>query len=122
VGDMLYVGNTDGVMAFPYRRGATNIAAAGQKLIHLKPGGHWTRSLLASPDGHKLYVGVGSLTNIGDEGLDAERGRAAIHELDLRSGGSRIFASGLRNPVGMAWEPTTGVLWTVVNERDGLGD
>jgi hypothetical protein len=87
-----------------------------------KPGGHWTRSLLASPDGRKLYVGVGSLSNIGNEGMEVERGRAAIHELDLESGASRIFASGLRNPVGMAWEPTTGMLWTVVNERDGLGD
>jgi glucose/arabinose dehydrogenase len=76
------------------------------------------RSLLASPDGRKLYVGGGSLSNIGDSGLAAEEGRAAIHEIDLTSGRSRIFASGLRNPVGMAWEPTTGALWTVVNERE----
>ncbi len=119
--DIFYVGNTDGVTAFPYT-GGTSIRAAGRKLVDLKPGGHWTRSLLASPDGRKLYIGVGSLTNIGEEGLEAERGRAAIHELDLESGASRIFASGLRNPVGMAWEPATGVLWTAVNERDGLGD
>jgi glucose/arabinose dehydrogenase len=122
VGDTFHVGNTDGVMAFRYTAGATRIGAAGRKLMDTKPGGHWTRSLLASPDGRKLYVGVGSLSNIGNEGMEVERGRAAIHELDLESGASRIFASGLRNPVGMAWEPTTGMLWTVVNERDGLGD
>ncbi|TSD84598.1 sorbosone dehydrogenase family protein [Mycobacterium sp. KBS0706] len=122
LGDTLYVGNTDGVMAFPYTPGDTRISAAGRKLNDLKPGGHWTRSLLASPDGRKLYIGVGSLSNIADHGMAVEEGRAAIHELDLESGQSRIFAGGLRNPVGMAWEPTTGVLWTVVNERDGLGD
>lgn len=122
VGDTLHVGNTDGVVAFPYQAGASKIGAAGRKLVDLKPGGHWTRSLLGSPDGRKLYIGVGSLTNIGLEGMEAERDRAAIHELDLERGESRIFASGLRNPVGMAWEPSTGALWTVVNERDGLGD
>jgi hypothetical protein len=78
--------------------------------------------LLASPDGSKLYVGVGSLGNIGEDGLDAEEGRAAIYEVDLASGKSRVFAKGLRNPVGLAWEPHSGTLWTVVNERDGLGD
>jgi glucose/arabinose dehydrogenase len=122
LGDTFYVGNTDGVMSFPYTAGDIRISAAGRKLIDLKPGGHWTRSLLASSDGRKLYVGVGSLSNIADSGLAVEEGRAAIHEIDLASGGSRIFASGLRNPVGMAWEPMTGALWTVVNERDGLGD
>ena len=122
IGDTFYVGNTDGVLAFPYVRGADHIAALGQKLIELKPAGHWTRSLLPSSDGRKLYIGVGSLTNIADEGLDTEQGRAAIHEFDIATGTSRVFASGLRNPVGMAWEPTTNVLWTVVNERDGLGD
>ncbi|KXF75647.1 sorbosone dehydrogenase [Paramesorhizobium deserti] len=122
LGDTFYVGNTDGVVAFPYKAGETRIAAKGQKLNSLKPGGHWTRSLLPSADGKKLYIGVGSLTNIADEGMAAEEGRAAIHELDLETGKSRIFASGLRNPVGLAWEPTTGTLWTVVNERDGLGD
>jgi glucose/arabinose dehydrogenase len=122
LGDTLYVGNTDGVTAFPYTPGDTRISAPGRKLNDLKPGGHWTRSLLASPDGRKLYIGVGSLSNIADHGMAVEEGRAAIHELDLESGHGRIFASGLRNPVGMAWEPTTGVLWTVVNERDGLGD
>ena len=122
VGDQFYVGNTDGVVVFPYVQGANRITATGRKLVAFKPGGHWTRSLLPSPDGRRLYAGVGSLSNIGDEGMQAEEGRAAIYELDLASGGSRIFASGLRNPVGLAWEPTTNVLWTVVNERDGLGD
>ena len=122
LGDTFYVGNTDSVMAFPYTAGDTRIGATGRKLVDLKPGGHWTRSLLASSDGRKLYIGVGSLSNIADHGMAAEEDRAAIHELDLESGRSRIFASGLRNPVGMAWEPTTGALWTVVNERDGLGD
>ncbi len=122
LGDTFYVGNTDGVVAFPYAAGATRITAPGRKLVDFKPGGHWTRSLLPSPDGRKLFVGVGSLTNIADNGMAVEEGRAAIHEVDLASGRSRIFASGLRNPVGLAWEPRTGVLWTVVNERDGLGD
>jgi glucose/arabinose dehydrogenase len=122
LGDTFYVGNTDGVVAFPYRAGATRITAPGRKLAQFKPGGHWTRSLLASPDGQKLFAGVGSLSNIAETGMALEEGRAAIHEIDLASGRSRIFASGLRNPVGLAWEPRTGVLWTVVNERDGLGD
>jgi len=122
LGDTFYVGNTDGVVAFPYTPGATRITAPGRKLNSLRPGGHWTRSLLPSPDGRKLFIGVGSLSNIADEGMAAEEGRAAIHELDLETGQSRIFAGGLRNPVGLAIEPTTGVLWTVVNERDGLGD
>jgi glucose/arabinose dehydrogenase len=122
IGDTFYVGNTDGVMAFPYTPGATKITAPGRRLATFKPAGHWTRSLLASPDGTKLYAGVGSLSNIGEMGMEREAGRAAIYELDLASGNGRIFASGLRNAVGMAWEPGTGVLWTVVNERDGLGD
>jgi len=122
VGDTFYVGNTDGVVAFPYVAGADRITAKGRKLVTFKPGGHWTRSLLPSADGKKLYAGVGSLTNIADEGMAVEEGRAAIYELDLASGSNRIFASGLRNAVGLAWEPTTGMLWTVVNERDGLGD
>jgi len=122
VGDTFYVGNTDGLVAFPYTRGATRITARGRQLTSFKPAGHWTRSLLPSPDRQKLYVGVGSLSNIGDYGMDVEAGRAAIYEYDTASDTIRIFASGLRNPVGMAWEPNTGVLWTVVNERDGLGD
>ena len=122
VGDTFYVGNTDGVVAFPYTAGASRIAAAGRKLVAFKPAGHWTRSLLLSPDRRKLYAGVGSLTNIAENGMEVEEGRAAIYELDLATGSSRIFASGLRNAVGLAWEPHTGALWTVVNERDGLGD
>jgi glucose/arabinose dehydrogenase len=122
LGDTFYVGNTDGVMAFPYAAGADRISAPGKRLTTFKPSGHWTRSLLPSPDGKKLYVGVGSLTNIADEGMAVEDGRACVYELDLATGASRIFAGGLRNPVGLAWEPTTGTLWTVVNERDGIGD
>jgi glucose/arabinose dehydrogenase len=122
LGDTFYVGNTDGVVAFPYTPGSTRISAPGRRLTEYKPGGHWTRSLLPSPDGRKLYVGVGSLSNIGESGMDVEEGRACIYELDVASGAHRIFAAGLRNAVGLAWEPTTRVLWTVVNERDGLGD
>ncbi len=122
LGDTFYVGNTDGVVAFPYTAGASRITVPGRKLTEFKPGGHWTRSLLPSPDGLKLFVGVGSSSNIAENGMEAEEGRAAIYELDLASGRSRIFAAGLRNPVGLAWEPQTGALWTVVNERDGLGD
>jgi glucose/arabinose dehydrogenase len=120
--DTLYVGNTDGVVAYPYTTGANRITEPGRRLTTHNGGGHWTRSLLSSPDKTKLFIGVGSLTNIADKGMAVEQGRAAIHELDLASGKSRIFASGLRNPVGLAWEPHTGALWTVVNERDGLGD
>ncbi|MGY3583593.1 glucose/arabinose dehydrogenase [Bradyrhizobium sp. USDA 4341] len=122
IGDTFYVGNTDGVVAFPYTAGADRITAEGRKLVTFKPDGHWTRSLLPSGDGKKLYAGVGSLSNIAENGMRVEEGRAAIYELDLAAGTSRIFAGGLRNPVGLAWEPTTNVLWTVVNERDGIGD
>jgi glucose/arabinose dehydrogenase len=122
LGDTFYVGNTDGVMAFPYVAGADSITAAGRRLTTFKSGGHWTRSLLPSPDGKKLFIGVGSQSNIAESGMAVEEGRAAVYELDVASGMSRIFAGGLRNPVGLAWEPRTGELWTVVNERDGLGD
>ena len=116
-----YVGNTDGIMAFDHTPGATRLEGPGRRVTTFQPGGHWTRSLLLSPDGTRLYCGVGSLTNIGDEGMAAEEGRAAIWEIELATGAARIFAGGLRNPVGMAWGPD-GRLWTVVNERDGLGD
>ncbi|MDE2456279.1 MAG: sorbosone dehydrogenase family protein, partial [Burkholderiales bacterium] len=122
VGDRYYVGNTDGVLAYPYTAGATRIDASPTRIATFAPGGHWTRSLLPSPDGRRLYAGVGSLTNIADHGMELEKGRACIYEIDLETKQCRIFASGLRNPVGMAWEPVTGRLWTVVNERDGLGD
>jgi glucose/arabinose dehydrogenase len=122
LGDTFYVGNTDGLVAFPYTPNATRISVPGRALTKFKPGGHWTRSLLPNADGSKLYVGVGSSSNIAENGMEAEDGRAAIYEFDVAGGGCRIFASGLRNAVGMAWEPNTGALWTVVNERDGLGD
>lgn len=122
VGDRFYLGNTDGIRCFDYRPGDTSLTGGGEKLVDFKPHGHWTRSLIVSPDRAKIYAGVGSLSNIGDKGMAAEEGRAAIWELDVATGKARIFASGLRNPVGMAFEPVTGKLWTVVNERDGLGD
>ncbi|MDS9467391.1 sorbosone dehydrogenase family protein [Paracoccus sp. MBLB3053] len=122
VGDTFYLGNTDGILAFGYDHASGKIIGEGRRLVEFKPGGHWTRSLIASADGKRLYAGVGSLSNIGDEGMEAEEGRAAIWELDLETGNARIFAGGLRNPVGLAWEPNTDALWTVVNERDGLGD
>ncbi len=122
VGDTFYVGNTDGIVAFPYVPGADKITAPGRKLVDFKPAGHWTRSLLLGPGNKKLYAGVGSLTNIADQGMEVEEGRALVYELDLATGKGRTFASGLRNAVGLAWEPNTGALWTVVNERDGLGD
>ena len=122
VDDTFYVGNTDGLVAFRFDRDTGRPVGPGKKLAEFKPGGHWTRSLLASPDGKKLYAGVGSQSNIGERGMAAEEGRAAIYEVDLASGANRIFAAGLRNPVGLAFEPVTGMLWTVVNERDGLGD
>ncbi len=124
VGDDFYVANADAVVRFPYREGDTRITAAPVKLAGL-PGAprnhHWTKSLLASRDGTKLYVGVGSNSNIAEHGMEIESGRAAIHEIDVATGQSRIFASGLRNPVGLAWQPQSSVLWTVVNERDELG-
>lgn len=122
VGETFYVGNTDSLMAFPYKEGETRITAPGRKLASFQGGGHWTRNLIVSPDGKTLFVAVGSKTNIADNGMEVEKGRAAIHAFDLETGQIRIFASGLRNPVGMAFEPTTGALWTVVNERDGIGD
>ncbi|MEX6509269.1 sorbosone dehydrogenase family protein, partial [Jiella sp. M17.18] len=122
VGDKFYLGNTDGIRRFGYRPGDTSLKGDGEKLVDFKPHGHWTRSLIVSPDRTKIYAGVGSLSNIGDKGMAEEEGRAAIWELDVTTGKARIFASGLRNPVGMAFEPVTGKLWTVVNERDGLGD
>jgi len=122
IDNTFYIGNTDGIVAFDYQTGATALSGEPRKLVDFKPDGHWTRSLLASADGSKLYAGVGSESNIAENGMQAEEGRAAIYELDIQSGSSRVFASGLRNPVGLAWEPTTQALWTVVNERDGLGD
>jgi glucose/arabinose dehydrogenase len=124
VGDDLYVANTDALLRFPYHDGDLRITAAGATIARL-PGPpydhHWTKSLLASADGRTLYVGVGSNSNAGERGLDAERGRAAIWEINPNTGAHRVFASGLRNPVGLAWEPNSGALWVAVNERDELG-
>jgi glucose/arabinose dehydrogenase len=125
IGDRLYVANADAVLSFPYRTGDTAITAPGTKLVDL-PGGpinhHWTKNLLASADGSQLYVSVGSNSNVAENGMAVEKDRAAIWEVDVKSGGHRIFASGLRNPVGMAWGGADGkTLWTVVNERDDIG-
>lgn len=121
-GGVFYVGNTDGIMAFDFPEGAERPTGPGRRLTTFQPGGHWTRSLLLSPDRARLYCGVGSLSNIGDSGMAVEEGRAAIWQVTLATGEARPFATGLRNPVGLAFEPETEALWTVVNERDGLGD
>jgi glucose/arabinose dehydrogenase len=123
VGDSFYVANADAVLRFPYKDG--EITGTGVKVADL-PGGplnhHWTKNILASKDGKRLYATVGSNSNVGENGLEMEKDRAAILEIDLASGKSRVFAFGLRNPNGLAWEPTTGALWTVVNERDEIGN
>ncbi len=124
VGDTLFVANTDGVVRFPYRDGATAIEESGQTLVELPAGPvnlHWVKNIVASPDGVYLYAGVGSNSNIGERGFEHEDGRAAIHRIDIATGTSRLFASGLRNPVGLAFHPDSGSLWTTVNERDELG-
>jgi glucose/arabinose dehydrogenase len=124
VGDELFVANTDAVVRFPYREGATRIPGSGAKVLELPAGPrnhHWTKNLIASRDGKKLYVTVGSNSNVAEHGMDEEEGRAAIWEVDIESGSHRVVASGLRNPNGLDWEPKTGALWTVVNERDELG-
>ncbi|MFD2438799.1 PQQ-dependent sugar dehydrogenase [Modicisalibacter luteus] len=124
VGNGFYVANTDAVVRFPYEDGQTRITAPGETVTALPAGPinyHWTKSLIASPDGSRLYVGVGSNSNVGEKGMDKEEGRAAIWEIDPATGEYRIYASGLRNPVGMAWQPETGALWVTVNERDMLG-
>jgi len=125
IGDTLYIADTDAVVRVPYRTGETEIHATPERVAALPAGTinhHWTKSLVASADGRKLYVGVGSNSNAAENGLDAERERAAVWEIDPRTGSHRIFASGLRNPVGLAWEPESGELWVAVNERDELGD
>ncbi|ADL02459.1 PQQ-dependent sugar dehydrogenase [Brevundimonas subvibrioides] len=124
VGDRLFVANADAVVGFPYQTGQTSITAAPTKLADLpaQRNHHWTKSLVASADGTNLYVGVGSNSNIGENGMEEEVGRAAIHEIDIATGQSRLYASGLRNPVGMAWQPDSRKLWVAVNERDELGN
>ena len=124
VGRDFYVANTDAVVRFPYEEGQTQITAPGVKVVDLPAGPinhHWTKNLIASRDGSRLYVAIGSNSNVAENGIAAEEGRAAIWEVDPSTGRHRIFASGLRNPVGLALEPETGVLWTTVNERDELG-
>ncbi|UST65687.1 sorbosone dehydrogenase family protein [Pseudomonas moraviensis] len=124
VGNDLYVADTDRLVRFNYEPGATEIKTQPIKVVDL-PGGtlnhHWTKNVIASKDGNKLYVTVGSNSNVGENGLDQEEGRAAIWEIDRATGNHRIFASGIRNPNGLAWEPTSGALWTAVNERDEIG-
>jgi glucose/arabinose dehydrogenase len=124
VGSNLYVANADALWRFPYKAGATSIEAAGAKVLDLPAGinHHWTKNVIASPDGKKLYITVGSNSNVGENGMEIELGRAAIWEYDIASGKSRIYASGLRNPQGMSFEPHTKALWVSVNERDELGN
>jgi glucose/arabinose dehydrogenase len=125
VGEDFYVANTDAIMKFPYHAGDTKITAPGVKLADLPAGTlnhHWTKDLTASPDGSKLYATVGSNSNAAENGIEAEKDRASVLEVDRASGTWRVFASGLRNPNGPAWEPKTGALWVVVNERDELGN
>ncbi len=124
VGERFFVANADAVMEFAYREGTTRIDTPGRRLAALPAGRnhHWTKSLVASADGRTLYVGVGSNSNIGENGLDEEHQRAAILAIDTTSGATRVFASGLRNPVGLAFQPDSGELWTAVNERDELGN
>jgi len=124
VGDDLYVANTDGLVCFAYRTGETQIVESGVKVIDLPAGPinhHWTKNVIASRDGSLLYVTVGSNSNVGENGMENEVNRAAIWEVDPVTGRSRIFASGLRNPIGLAWQPQSGALWTTVAERDEIG-
>jgi glucose/arabinose dehydrogenase len=121
VGGQLYVGNTDSLVRFPFTPGQTRIDAKPQKLLNLPGGGHWTRNVVANADGSKLYVAIGSASNIAEGGIEEEANRANILEVDPKTADYRIYAAGLRNPVGMAWEPATNMLWTVVNERDEMG-
>ena len=124
VGDQLYVANTDAILRFPYRAGVTRIDAPGEKVADLPAGPrnhHWTKDLVASPDGRTLFATVGSNSNAGEFGIAEEKNRAAILAIDIASGTIRIFASGLRNPNGLAWQPDSGALWVAVNERDEIG-
>jgi glucose/arabinose dehydrogenase len=124
IGDQLYIANANAIVKVAYKAGQTAITAAPTKVTDLPAGAnhHWTKNIIASADGSKLYATVGSNSNIADNGMEAEQGRAAIWEVDLTSGSKRLFASGLRNPNGLGWEPHSKALWTVVNERDELGN
>jgi glucose/arabinose dehydrogenase len=123
VGDALYVANADAIVKFPYRTGQLTITSPGTHVVDLPAGRnhHWTKSMIASADGRRLYVGVGSNSNVGEKGMHEEEERAAVLEIDPANGTRRIYAGGLRNPVGLAWEPTSGMLWASINERDELG-
>src|SRR5882672_6165884 len=124
VGDQFYVADSDEIVRYPYRGGETEIKATGSKLVELPAGTinhHWTKNILPSMDGTRLYATVGSNSNVAEKGMKSEEGRAAIWEVNLATHAHRIYASGLRNPNGMAWDPATGSLWTVVNERDEIG-
>ncbi len=125
VGDAFYVANTDAVVRFAYAAGATRLDGSGERIVDLPAGTinhHWTKNIIATPDGTSLYVAIGSNSNVGENGIDAERGRAAVSRIDLATRTLQPFASGLRNPVGLAFQPDSGALWTAVNERDELGD
>ena len=124
IGNDLYVANSDAVIRFPYKTGDLRITDPGKKIADLPAGPinhHWTKNIIASRDGKHLYATVGSNSNVAENGIDKEENRAAILEIDPASGNTRLFASGLRNPNGMSWQPQSGVLWTVVNERDEIG-
>lgn len=123
--DKFYVANTDGLYVYPYKAGDTKITQPGKKIVNLPAGGynnHWTRNLITNKDQSKIYISVGSGSNVGENGMEYEVRRANILKVNPDGSGEKIYASGLRNPVGMSWNPTTGQLWTVVNERDELGD
>jgi glucose/arabinose dehydrogenase len=125
IGDKFYVANTDALLVFPYKAGQTSLSGKGKKILDLPKGGynnHWTRNITASADGSKIYISIGSASNVGEHGMAEEKRRANILEINPDGSGERVYASGLRNPVGMGWAPGTQVLWTVVNERDELGD
>lgn len=125
VGNDFYVANSDAVMRYPYKSGQAQITAPGTRIVDLPAGAlnhHWTKNIIASKDGRFLYATVGSNSNVAENGMENEEGRAAIWEINLKTGAHRIFASGLRNPNGMAWAPVSGALWTAVNERDELGN
>lgn len=123
IGDNFYVANTDGVVQFPYKAGQTSITAKGKQIVALPPGPrHWTRNIITNAAKNKIYIAVGSSSNVAENGIDKETRRANILEVNLDGSGERVYASGLRNPVGMDWAPGTNTLWTAVNERDELGD
>ncbi len=125
IGNHFYVANTDGLMRYPYNEETTSLTATGEKLVDLPAGGynnHWTRNIITNSEKNKIYISVGSASNNAEYGMDEEYRRANILEVNLDGSGEQFYAQGLRNPVGMDWEPVTGKLWTVVNERDELGD